>query len=48
MGEILDENCLCYTLEVSFFSYKLKNNPLTKSTPYFEDTCNFLMYYIMT
>ncbi|KAI1721033.1 zinc carboxypeptidase domain-containing protein [Ditylenchus destructor] len=42
MGEILDNNCLCYTLEVSFFSYRPKDDPDAKSTPYLEDTYKLL------
>ena len=36
MGALLDDSCLCYTLETSFFSYKPKGNLDTKSIPYFD------------
>lgn len=45
MGEILDENCLCYTFEVSFFSYKLNDNLLSNLIPYFEDNCKLYIFY---
>ncbi|CAD5216263.1 unnamed protein product [Bursaphelenchus xylophilus] len=34
MGELLDDNCLCYTMEVSFFSYKPKDNQEEQAVPY--------------
>ncbi|CAD5212064.1 unnamed protein product [Bursaphelenchus okinawaensis] len=34
MGELLDDSCMCYTMEVSFFSYKQKDNPDEQATPY--------------
>ena len=36
MGALLDDSCLCYTLETSFFSYKPKGNIEAKSIPYFD------------
>ena len=44
LGGILDENSLCYTLEVSFFCY----TPASSSTvvPYDEDSC--ILYFTPT
>uniref|UniRef100_A0A1I7XYQ8 Peptidase_M14 domain-containing protein n=1 Tax=Steinernema glaseri TaxID=37863 RepID=A0A1I7XYQ8_9BILA len=36
MGTLLDPNCLCYTLEASFFSYRPKSNPSSKPIPYYD------------
>lgn len=44
MGELLDSNCLCYTLEVSFFSYRPKDDPEAKAIPYFDATCKWLCF----
>lgn len=39
MGELLDNSCLCYTFEVSFFSYRRKDSENEKPIPYFEASC---------
>ncbi|KAK0395856.1 hypothetical protein QR680_001466 [Steinernema hermaphroditum] len=36
MGNLLDPNCLCYTLEASFFSYRPNNNTSSKPLPYYD------------
>jgi len=42
MGELLDNACLCYTFEVSFFSYKSKDSTDEKAIPYFESSYKLL------
>ncbi|KAI6227835.1 Cytosolic carboxypeptidase 6 [Aphelenchoides besseyi] len=43
MGELLDSSTtLCYTFEVSFFSYRPKGNATVKPIPYFESTYRLL------
>uniref|UniRef100_A0A7E4VZK9 Peptidase_M14 domain-containing protein n=1 Tax=Panagrellus redivivus TaxID=6233 RepID=A0A7E4VZK9_PANRE len=39
MGALLDVNTHCYTLEVSFFSYKPKDDVAAKSVPYLAENC---------
>lgn len=40
LGGSLDENCYCYTLEVSFFSYQ--PNGFNQPIPYTEEGCKFI------
>lgn len=44
MGELLDGTCLCYTMEVSFFSYAPKDNAEEPVIPYFRHTCKLLQH----
>ncbi|VDM38552.1 unnamed protein product [Toxocara canis] len=39
MGDLLDPNCFCYTLEVSFFSYRPHDSLTAKTIPYLDFTC---------